>query len=180
MKKTIEKILLKGTKQQLNDGNIWYTRLNRYCRDLGQQYGQPTWKVAAIMSALSPRTSFANNVHDTEQVLKHGINAKLKSPLFKKKAFAIYKANNYSEVKSLFNEKTGRKTLSFWDNMANPASNRVTIDVHMIRCLGIEGSLTNKKYRDAEKAIQDYAASIGVKPYQLQAKLWCIVRGQSW
>jgi thermostable 8-oxoguanine DNA glycosylase len=63
--------------------------------------------------------------------------------------------------------------------MANLKSERVTIDVHMIRCLGIEGSLTNKKYRDAEKALQDYAKKINIKPYQLQAQLWCIVRGAS-
>lgn len=180
MQKIIENILLKGTKQQLKDGQIWYTRLNRFCRDLGETYNQPTWKVAAIMSALSPRTSFQNNVHDTESLLKHGANAYLKSPLFRSKAVKILNAKTYAEVDALFNEKTGRKTLSFWDNMANLESDRVTIDVHMIRCLGIKGSLTNKKYRDAENAIQDYANKIGVKPYQLQAQLWCIVRGQSW
>ena len=50
----------------------------------------------------------------------------------------------------------------------------------MIRHLGIEGSLTQKKYRDAEKAIQDYAAKINMKAYDLQAVIWCAVRGQSW
>jgi hypothetical protein len=131
------------------------------------------------MSALSPRTSFQNNVHDTEQLLKYGAEAYLKSPLFRSKAVKILNAKTYGEVRGMFKEKTGRKTLSFWDNMANLKSERVTIDVHMIRCLGIEGSLTNKKYRDAEKALQDYAKKINIKPYQLQAQLWCIVRGAS-
>ncbi len=178
MKRTIEKIMDKANKQQLHDGKIWYTKLNRYCRDLGTTYNQPTWKVTAIMSALSPRTSFKNNVHDTEQLLRYGENAKLKSPLFKKKAFAIYNASCYDEVRALFKEKTGRKTLSFWENLML-VGDRTTIDIHMIRHLGIEGSLTQKKYREAEKSIQDYAKSINIKPYDLQAILWCTVRGAS-
>ena len=178
MKKTIEKILDNTTPQTLSDGKIWYTRLNRFCRDLGEKYHQPTWKVTAIMSALSPRTSFQNNIHDTEQLLKHGENAKLKSPLFRKKALAIYNATCYNEVRVLFKEKTGRKTLSFWENMML-VGNRATIDVWMLRGLGIEGSLTDKKYREAEKAIQDYAEKVGLKAYDLQAVLWCTVRGAS-
>jgi uncharacterized protein (DUF2252 family) len=179
MKRTIEKIMDKTTPRTLEDGTIWYKRLNRFCRDLGEKYNQPVWKVTAIMSALSPRTSFANNIHDTEQLLKHGRNAYLKSPLFRKKAVAILDASCYNEVRSLFKEQTGRKTLSFWENMNDLNSNRVTIDVHMIRHLGIEGSLTDKKYREAEKAIQDYAKEVNIKPYQLQAVIWCTVRGES-
>jgi len=178
MKKTIDKIMDKASRKHLNDGKIWYTRLNRFCRDLGYKYNEPTWKVTAIMSALSPRTSFKNNVYDTEQLLKYGENAKLKSPLFRNKALNIYNAKCYDEVKTMFKEKTGRKTLSFWENLML-VGNRATIDVHMIRHLGIEGSLTDKKYREAEKAIQDYAKKVNIKTYDLQAILWVTVRGES-
>lgn len=178
MKRTINKIMDKTTPQTRHDGKIWYTKLNRFCRDLGEKYHQPTWKVAAIMSILSPRTSFQNNVHDTEQLLKHGETAYLKSPLFRNKAVKALNTTNYNEVAALFKEATGRKTLSFWENLML-VGNRATIDVHMIRHLGIEGSLTQKKYREAEKAIQDYAKDIGMKTYDLQAVLWCTVRGES-
>ena len=181
IKRKIENIMLSGTKQQLQDGLLWYTKLNRFCRDLGEKYSQPQWKVAAIMSALSPITSFDNNLHDTVQVLRHGnktVNKNLKSPLFIKKALAIYNTTCYNEVSQLFNEKTGRKTLSFWQNMSNTNSRRTTIDVHMIRHL-LDEKLTNKRYRETEKIMQDYADEIGIKPYQLQAQLWCIVRGKS-
>jgi thermostable 8-oxoguanine DNA glycosylase len=49
----------------------------------------------------------------------------------------------------------------------------------MIRHLGIEGSLTQKKYREAEKAIQDYASEINIPAYDLQAVLWVTVRGMA-
>jgi len=178
MKKTIDKIMDNASTQNRYDGKIWYTRLNRFCRDLGEKYNQPTWKVTAIMSALSPRTSFQNNIYDTEQLLKHGENAKLKSPLFRKKALDIYNASCYNDVKPMFKEKTGRKTLSFWENLML-VGNRATIDIHMTRHLGIEGSLTDKKYREAEKAIQDYAKQINITAYNLQAILWVTVRGES-
>ena len=180
-KRVIENIMLKGNKQQINDGLLWYTRLNRHCRDLALIYNVPQYKVTAIMSILSPMTSFANNLHDTEKMLKYGLGARkyLKSPLCFDKACKAYTASSYDEINSLFSERTGRKTLSFWDNMTNKHSNRATIDVHMIRHLGIKGSLTDKKYREAEKALQEYSNKIGVKPYQLQACLWCIVRGKS-
>ena len=178
MKRTINKIMDKTTAQTRNDGKIWYTRLNRFCRDLGEKYNQPTWKVTAIMSILSPITSFQNNIHDTEQLLKLGETAYLKSPLFRKKAVAILNATCYNEVRALFKEKTGRKTLSFWENLML-VGNRATIDIHMIRHLGIEGSLTQKKYREAEKAIQDYATDVNMTAYDLQAVLWVTVRGMA-
>lgn len=179
MERQITNILDKTTVQSRSDGKIWYIRVNRFCRDLGFKYNQPTWKVAAIMSALSPRTSFENNCYDTEELLKNVLNAKLKSPLFFKKAIAIYNASCYNEVRSFFKEKTGRKTLSFFENIML-IGNRATIDTHMIRHLGIKGSLTDKKYREAEKAIQDYAEKINIKTYDLQAILWTTVRGKSW
>lgn len=179
MQDKIEKILDQTTLQSRQDGKLWYTRLNRFCRDLGEKYNEPTWKVTAIMSALSPRTSFSNNIHDTEMLLKYGENAKLKSPLFKKKAFVIYNTTCYNEVRSLFKEKTGRKTLSFWENLML-VGNRVTLDVWMLRGLGLEGSLTDKKYREMEKHIVEYAEKINIKPYDLQAILWTTLRGKSY
>jgi len=177
-KKLIEKILDGASTSHRYDGKIWYTRLNRFCRDLGTKYNQPTWKVTAIMSILSPITSFRNNIHDTEQLLKYGENTYLKSPLFREKAIKALNAESYQEVRALFNERTGRKTLSFWENL-NLVGNRTTLDVWMIRGLGIEGSLTQKKYREAEKCIQDYATNINMKAYELQAVLWTTLRGVS-
>lgn len=174
----INRILERSNLRAREDGLNWYKILNRYCRDLSEKYNSPIWKTCAIMSVLSPRTSFNNNVHDLEKMLKYGSKAKLKSPLFRDKALRVMNCENYTEVKNLFNEKTGRKTLSFWENLML-VGNRVTIDVHMIRHLGIKGSLTDKKYREAEKSIQDYSKKVGLKPYELQAVLWCIVRKES-
>ena len=178
MQNIIEETLDKATMKHFQEGKTWYTKLNRYCRELGELYNQPTWKVTAIMSALSPRTSFANNVHDTEALLRDGKNAKLKSPLFFKKAIAIYDAKCYNEVREMFSEKTGRKTLSFWENLML-VGNRTTIDTHMLQLFDMKGSLTPKKYREMEQSIQEYADKIGLKAYDLQAILWVIQRGEA-
>lgn len=178
MQNIINKTLEKATKNDIKQGKDWYKKLNRYLRDLSIEYSQPTWKVAAIMSILSPRTSFSNNVNDTEKLLKYGSNAKLKSPLFKEKALKAYNAKSYDEVKALFNEKTGRKTLSFFENLLL-IGNRTTIDTHILQLFNVKGSLTQKKYREVEKAIQDYAEKINCKAYDLQAILWVVQRGEA-
>jgi hypothetical protein len=177
MSKEIEKYLSKATKQQLNEGLNWYKNINRYCRDLGERYNLPTYKVAAIMSILSPRTSFANNVHDTEKLIQYRENANLRSPLFKDKALRVFDTNSYEEAVSLFNENTGRKTLSFFENIML-IGNRATIDTHMIKFFNL-GNLTPKKYREAEKIIQDYALKVNLKPREIQAMLWVIIRGKA-
>lgn len=178
MQHIIEQTLDKATSKDFRQGKSWYTKLNRYCRELGEIHSQPTWKVTAIMSALSPRTSFANNVHDTEMLLKYGKKAKLKSPLFRDKALKILKAKSYNEVKALFSEKTGRKTLSFWENLML-VGNRATIDTHMLQLFELEGSLTQKKYREMEQAIQNYADKVNMRAYDLQAVLWVVQRGEA-
>jgi hypothetical protein len=179
MIKKIEKTLLNGTSQQLKDGLNWYERLNDYCSELANTFDMPVYKVAAIMSILSPQCSFTTNVRDTFVLLQDGKDAKLRSPIFKEKALKALYANSFDEVSALFNEKTAPKTLSFFENLLLLDSNRVTVDIHMIRFFEIEGSLTIKRYKQCEKYIQDYAEMVGLKPFQVQAQLWCIVRGKS-
>lgn len=176
----IENLLDRATKQNITDGKLWYKRLNRYLRDISMQYNIPQWKVGAIMSILSPRVSFKINLEDTITLIKHGNKAKLKSPIFIKKALLALNAKSYDEVRALFNEKTGPKTLAFFDNLVNPKSDKVTIDVHMIRALNIQGSLTSKKYKHAENIIREYASKVSLQPMQLQAILWTVQRGKAW
>ena len=178
--KEINNLMDIATKQNITDGKLWYKRLNRYLRDVSFIYNVPTWKVGAIMSILSPRVSFKINLEDTITLLKHGSKAKLKSPIFKVKALKALNAQSYDDVLALFSDKTGPKTLAFFDNLVNPKSEKVTIDVHMIRAFNIKGSLTNKKYRQAEIMIQNYASKVGLQPMQLQAILWTVQRGKAW
>jgi hypothetical protein len=174
----IENYLSKATKKQIEQGKNWYYELNDFCHTMASTFEIPVYKVAAIISILSPLTSFSNNVRDTYVLLMDGKGAKLKSPLFKKKALTCLGLNEYQEIASLFSEKTGRKTLSFFENLMLQGD-RATIDSHMGKMFVGKTRVTNKEYREIEKAIQDYALKVNLKPFELQAILWVAIRGKA-
>lgn len=178
MQKIIQKYIEQGNKQQLFDGTNWYKRVNRHCNALSEKYNVDAWKVAGVISALSPRNNFKRNLQDAESVIKYGLGAKVCTfNNNKEKAVKVLSCKSYSEALQLFK---GQKTNKFFKNIADLTSNDAVIDVHMIRALKIEGSLTPKKYNLAEKAIQDYANKVGLKAYQVQAIVWAVVRGESY
>jgi hypothetical protein len=162
----------------LKNARQWYAEVRRFCVTIADKYSLPYWKVAGVVSALSPRNRFDRNLVDAENVIKLGNAATVATfGNNKRKALAIIAASDINQVYAMFE---GRKTLSFFDNIVNPRSQRVTVDVWIIKAFKIEGSLTDKKYREAEEAIQDYAAKINVKPCELQAMLWVAVRGKAY
>ena len=174
----IKKTLRKLNGAQLREAKTWYDRLHDHCHLIAGIYSVPYWKVAGIISALSPNNKLNRNLIDAENLIKLGASAKVCTyNENKEKALKILNAATISEVYAVFK---GRKTLSFFDNIVNPQSERVTIDVWMIRVFGIQGSLTDKRYRDAEASISSYASKIGVKPMELQAMLWTAQRGSAW
>lgn len=175
---TISKTLEKVPKSTLRDASTWYITIHRHCKVLSEMHKIPYWKVAGIISALSPNNKFKRNLLDAENLIKYGANVKVCTyNENKEKALKILAAKNVSEVYEVFK---GRKTLSFFDNIVNPRSNRVTVDVWMIRVFNLQGSLTPKRYGIIEKAIQDYAAKINVLPMELQAMLWVAQRGEAY
>lgn len=176
--KIISETLEKASKSTLRNASSWYTVIHRHCKVLSEVYNIPYWKVAGIISALSPNNKFKRNLFDAENLIKYGASVKVCTyNENKEKALKILEAKNVNEVYAVF---TGRKTLSFFDNIVNPRSNKVTVDIWMIRVFGLEGSLTPKRYGEIELAIQDYAAKINVRPMELQAMLWVAQRGETW
>lgn len=155
----------------------WYFQVNDYCLLLSELYNIPLIKVAGILSALSPNNTFRGNVKSLEKFLKYKTDCKVST--FngqKEKAKQIYFIDNPTEdkIKNILN---GEKTKAFFENIYRPySSTAVTIDLWMLRIFKINGSLTKKKYKELETKIQQQAESYGVRPHELQAKLWVDVR----
>ena len=176
MDRVISATLEKVSKSTLRNASNWYKVIHRHCKVMSDTYNLPYWKVAGVISALSPNNKFKRNLLDAENLIKYGESVKVCTYNDNKtKALKIIEARNVSEVYKVF---TGRKTLSFFDNIVNPRSERVTVDLWMIRVFDLKGSLTPKRYGIIEKAIQDYAAKIKVRPMELQAMLWVAQRGE--
>lgn len=159
----------------------WYFEVNDYCQTLSEIYGVSVVKVAGIMSALSVNTTFKLNVMSLENFLKTGGNCKVSTyNSQKEKALKILKADDdvtIDQVKTILN---GLKTKAFFDNIVRPhVSREVTVDLWMVRWAKIEGSLTPKRYAAVVQKITELADEIGLRPHQVQAKIWVDIRGNA-
>jgi hypothetical protein len=160
----------------------WYFDVNDYCKTLSETYNVPLVKVAGILSALSPNTTFAHNIKSLEAFLRTKGNCKVTTfNSQKNKALTILNSHDnisIDEVKSILK---GLKTQAFFDNIVRPETSQdVTIDLWMIRWAKIDGSLTPKKYNETANKIKNLAKSLNLLPHQVQAKLWVDIRGKAW
>ena len=160
----------------------WYFRVNDYCVTLSETYNVPLIKVAGILSALSPNTTFAHNIKSLEAFLRTKGNCKVTTYNSQKnKALTILNSSDSITIDEVKKILGGLKTQAFFDNILRPETSQdVTIDLWMIRHFGIKGSLTPKRYKDASNKIKDLAKSLNLLPHQVQAKLWVDIRGNAW
>ena len=171
----------------MEDSN-WYFKINDYLRTLSDYYNVPLVKVAGIMSALSPNNTFRHNIISTEKFLRTRGDCKVTCfNSQKEKAIRILNADNnvsIEQVKGILGK--GLKTRAFFCNMVQPDNSKaVTVDLWMIRyakkhkLMPTEGGLTVKRYKTIETHVQSRANELGIMPHQLQAKIWCEIRGEA-
>lgn len=161
-------------------GLNWYKDANSFCIQLSKKYNIEIYKIASVLSALSPRNKWAQNKKDTIKVVeafKNGINPEqIKVCTFHKnkfKAFNILKDSNKIKPKS-------PKTYAFLQNIAYLNDRFVTIDVWHIRAsfdkMIIKKSLTLLEYKQVENITLRLAKKYNLKGYQLQAIIWEQIR----
>lgn len=75
-------------------------------------------------------------------------------------------------------EIRGRKTASFAECLRNPASQRVPVDIWMMRWHGLDHDApTRREYDEIESRILREAEEHGMSPRDYQAKVWAETRG---
>jgi len=162
-------------------GINWYEEVNNFCLLVSLEYNVPVYKVAGILSALSPKNRFNRNLDDTITLITHGLDGKYGTfNNNRDKALRILNAKNIREV---YNEFKGLKTRAFFLNIYKVYDYNVTVDVWMIRLYKDKiktKSLTNKSYRMIESMIQDKASKLNIYPNQMQAVLWSEIRGSEY
>jgi hypothetical protein len=138
-----------ATDKDIDNGIAWYKQAHYICKDLAKQYNTKLETVASIISALSPRNKWLQNIKDTKTVLDaihSGLEPdQVKVCTFHKnkyKAFLLGKEQTSITDKSL-------KTFSFVNNIANLDNAYITIDVwHLRACFGttIRSTPSRKAY----------------------------------
>ncbi len=176
--KNLDTFFNMATDEQVKDGLKWYKSAHDIIIKLSKSYKIEPFKVASVMSALSPRNKWKQNILDTEKVCKawtEGLKGEdIKVCTFhsnKFKAFAILNDMVSITDKSL-------KTFNFVNNIAFLDPNSVTIDIwHLRACFDKiikidSASIGRVAYSQIKKLTLKKASKIGIKAFQYQAIIW--------
>jgi hypothetical protein len=168
-----------ATDSDIDNGIAWYKRAHYICKDLAKQYNTSLETVASIISALSPRNRWDQNIKDTITVLdaisKDLSPEEIKVCTFHKnkhKAFLLGKGLTSITDKSL-------KTFSFVNNIAKLDNNYITVDVwHLRACFGktITSTPSRKAYDQIRLLTIEKAKQKGLNGYEYQAIVWNAVK----
>lgn len=167
-----------ATDEQIKDGKRWYKESNEFCQEVAKEYNTDPLKVASVVSALSPRNRWEQNLKDAKKVfqaISEGKEANdIKVCTFNKnkfKAFELAKGN-------IFITEDSPKTFNFVRNIAHLCPASVTVDIwHLRACLrqfkSIKDSNIGKAAYNQIKALTiKKAHKLGLTGFEYQAIIW--------
>lgn len=173
-----------ATIEDIKHGLSWYNEAHEICKDIAQKYNSNTLTVARVMSALSPRNKWQQNIKDTKKVfqaIRDGLSPEdIKVCTFhsnKFKAFNIVKSNILISDKSL-------KTYNFVHNMGVLSSEHLTVDIwHLRACfkksIKIDSANIGRiAYEQIKSLTIKKAEKLGLTGYQYQAIIWAAIRNK--
>lgn len=169
----ILRVYAESTEGDKADGLSWYPRARRYAEDLAGRYGIAARVVSGVIAALSPMTSWEQNIKDAEELLRIGARATVTTyKANKRKAQRILKGHEPAANLGRF------KTLSFFECIEGNAA-QVCIDRHASAIAygrnlteRERGQLVGVTYERLQNAYRKAAQAVNLKPYELQAITW--------
>ena len=161
----------RATPSDVEHGATWYDEARELAFHLGRNSGYGIEHAAAVISHLSPRTTWTRNVTGAISLLTYS-----------EQADGIIGANFERARASLNFERPeesfgGPKTLRFYLNIIGDTE-AVTVDVWAARVAGVEETLLPRVgvYDALELAYQRAARRRGVEPTTMQATTWIVAR----
>lgn len=175
----IMRLFADATDEELAYGLTWYGQAHALACELAETHGVSVDQVAGVIAALSPQTSWDQNIIRARQLLTTGSTYGLGLGI--RKAISILAGSAPGDVLG------GPKTLAFWSNIADPENSQaVTIDRHAYdAALGYVADERERKSLDRkgeyERIADIYrsaARSLGVAPHVAQAVVWAVWRNR--
>ena len=167
-----------ATAEQIKEGKQWYQLANDFCKITALEYNTDALKVASVVSALSPRNRWEQNLKDAKNVfkaIKDGKTANdIKVCTFNKnkfKAFELAKGNTFITEDS-------PKTFNFVRNIAHLDPSAVTVDIwHLRACLRQFKSIASAQigkvcYNQIKALTIKKAHKLGLTGFEFQAIVW--------
>ena len=180
--KNLDKFFNIATDDQIKEGLKWYQEANKIVLNIATEYKIDPYKVASVLSALSPRNKWKQNIADTIKVCKAWTEGKtpedIKVCTFhtnKFKAFAILDNKVKITDKSL-------KTFNFVRNIAFLDPTALTVDIwHLRACFDKiikidNASIGRVAYRQIKKLTLAKAEKLGITGFEFQAIVWTSIR----
>lgn len=185
-------VITKPIYSQYYEGYNWYEEANKECLRIAKNplyCGAPNkldvYKVAAVISALSPRNKWHRNLIDAENLIDAYFSGltpdDVKVCTFNKnklKAWSILEGKNVLTNNSL-------KTFNFLNNLAYLCEESVTIDIWYFRaCFNNMQKIDRAKigrlaYEQIRKLTIELASEYNLKGYQFQAVVWTVIRNKN-
>lgn len=179
-------------QEDIEAGKNWYTEANEFCKELSERYGLEVWKVAGIVSALSPQTSWEINKVFAEQFIQGRGRGFMGNRDRTIKAKNIYKSSTADQVNDMLATRPfgALKTKAFFRNIILPNfCDTVTIDRHAVaaaiqrpdntRALSDrEADITPRQYSFLASCYVKAAKKVGLVPSTMQAIIWLAYRKQ--
>lgn len=175
-----------ATDEHVIAGRQWYSKAQKFCRELGKTYKVDPYVVASVLSALSPNNKWERNKIDTNNCVFAFKQGKGPSSV----SVCTYNANKEKAFKILYDDAQIKsyspKTHAFAMNVGLLSKDHITIDKWHIRaclCSPEDGivptvdNITGKQYRRLEALTVDCAA--GMTGYEYQATIWVNIK-ESW
>lgn len=171
-----------ATNKEIKEGKNWYKVANKFCIDTANKFDTSPFIVASVVSALSPRNKWEQNLKDTLKVFKAIKQGKepedIKVCTFHKNKF---KAFNIAKGLQDIN-KDSPKTYNFVNNIAHLSNAHLTVDIwHLRACLKEFKSISNAQvgkvaYNQIKGLTIKKAYKLGLKGFELQAIIWLSVQ----
>jgi hypothetical protein len=171
-----------ATDEEIKQGKRWYKLANQFCEEVAKEYNVTPLQVASVVSALSPRNRWEQNLKDAKKVfeaIEQGKEAEdIKVCTFHKnkfKAFELAKGN-------IFITEDSPKTFNFVRNIAHLDPTALTVDIWHIRASlkqfkSISTAQIGKvAYKQIKALTIKKAQKLGLKGFEYQAILWLSVQ----
>jgi len=167
-----------ATKQDIKAGLNWYKNANKQAANIAKKYNLDVYKVSQVISALSPRNKWKQNIKDADKLCEAFIlglhPTEIKVCTFhtnKFKAFNIL-ANNINITNNSL------KTFNFVNNIAYLNNDFLTIDIwHLRACFKDKininsASIGKTAYQQIKRLTIKKANKLNLQGFELQAIIW--------
>jgi len=167
-----------ASDQDIKDGINWYKIANKEANKIAKKYNLDVYKVAQVISALSPRNKWKQNIKDANKLCEayalglHPTDIKVCTFHSNKfKAFNILASNTQITNNSL-------KTFNFVNNIAYLNNDFLTVDIwHLRACFNNMIKINNATigkiaYEQIKQLTLKKANKLGLKGFEFQAILW--------